>query len=248
METSPPLLLLFDVSQSEVRGKFDALVADDRDMSVDPLGQAEKSKTTILFDGLTFLCDWSVDQPNVASSKKIFSTIGDDMFRGAMGLALHPHIGQGFRIPEIAKAFLALGASLAKQLGATGVFWRPAALQTGPDYFVEVVDSYVSGGVFPVLPIVDFEFEDDEGGLRSNGLDLFCGQEFEIQSDQMERQELIRRAIRLAHDLATNGAVEDEQDVPDIDPDNVIHLTPNNSGNLLICRIKSNAEQIVTLG
>ena len=248
METSPPLLLLFDASQSEVRSKFDALVARDCNMSVDPLGQAEKSKTTILCDGLTFLCDWSVGQPNVASSKKIFSTIGEEMVHSAMGLALHPHIGLGLRIPEIAKAFLSLGASLARQLGATCVFWRPAALQTGPDYFVEVVDSYLSGGVFPVLPIVDFEFDDEERVLRSNGLDLFCGQEFEIQSDQMERPEIIRRAIRLAHDLATNGAVEDEQDVPDIDPDNVIHLSPTNRGNLLICRIKSNAEQIVTLG
>ncbi|MGC1468729.1 MAG: hypothetical protein WA793_05035 [Sphingorhabdus sp.] len=231
-----------------MRSKFDALVVGDRNMSVDPLGQAEKSKTTILFDGLTFLCDWSVSQPNVASSKKIFSTISDDMFRGAMGLALHPHIDQGLRIPEIAKAFLALGASFAKQLGAIGLLWRPASLQIDPDYFVEVVDSYLSGGVFPVLPIVDFEFEDAEGVLRSSGLHLFCGQEFEIQSDHMERQELIRRAIRLAHDLATNGAVEEEQDVPDIDVGKIIRLTPNTSGNLLKCQINSNVEQIVTLG
>lgn len=248
MELSPPLLLLFDVSQAELRDKFDALVANSPHLSIDPLGQAGKSRTTIVVDGLTFLCDWNVTHADMSNSRKIFSTIGEEMVQSAMGLALHPHIGEGFRIPEIAKAFLALGASLARQLGATGVFWRPAALQTGPDYFVEVVDSYLSGGVFPVLPIVDFEFDDEERVLRSNGLDLFCGQEFEIQSDQMERPEIIRRAIRLAHDLATNGAVEDEQDVPDIDPDNVIHLTPNNSGNLLICRIKSNAEQIVTLG
>jgi hypothetical protein len=103
-------------------------------------------------------------------------------------------------------------------------------------------------GVFPVLPIVDFEFDDVDNMLRSNGLDLFCGQEFELRSDQLERPDLVRRAIRLAHDLAINGAVEDEQDVPDIEPESVIHLAPNADGTVLQCRIKSNAEQIVTLG
>jgi hypothetical protein len=62
----------------------------------------------------------------------------------------------------------------------------------------------------------------------------------------MDRQELIRRAIRLAHDLAINGAVEDAQEVADIDPDHVIELRP--SDTLLKCRIKSGREPIVTLG
>lgn len=165
-----------------------------------------------------------------------------------MGLALHPHVKEGLRIPEIAQAFLSLGASLAEHLGAIGVVWRPAALQTDTDYFVEVVESYSSGGVFPVLPIIDFVFDDKERILRSNGLGLLCGQEFELMSDTMDRQNMIRRAIRLAHDLAINGAVQDEQIVPDIEPDNVIHLAPNDNGALLQCRIKSNSEQIVTLG
>lgn len=217
-------------------------------MSIDPLGQAEKSRTTVVVDGLTVLCDWNAPRADLANSRKIFSTIGEEMVHSAMSLALHPHIGAGFGIPEIASAFLSLGALLAKQLSAVGVVWQPSALHTGTDYFVEVVESFAAGGVFPVLPIVDFEFDDVEGVVRSKGLNLFCGQEFEIQSDRMERQELIRRAIRLAHDLATNGAVEDVQDVPDIDPDNVIHLSPNANGALLMCRIKSNTEQIVTLG
>jgi hypothetical protein len=248
LEPSPPLLLLFGVPQSEVRARFDALVAESPNISVDPLGSTEKSRTTIVFDGLTFLCDWSVRLANASGSRKIFSTISDDMVGSKMGFALHPHVKEGLRIPEIAKAFLALGASLAKRLGAISVVWQPAALQTDTDYFVEVVDSYSSGGVFPVLPIIDFVFDENGHILRSNGLGLLCGQEFELQSDTMDRQDMIRRAIRLAHDMATNGAVADEQNVPDIDPDKVIHLAPGASGALLQCRVKSKTGQIVTLG
>ncbi len=248
MELSPPLLLLFGISQSEVRSKFDALLADSADIVVDGLGQAERSRTTLVCDGVTVVCDWNVGQGNVASRKKIFSTINDDMVRSAMAISLHPHVGDGLKIPAIGKMFLSLGASFARQLSAIAVVWQPSALQTDTDYFVEVVDSYLSGGVFPVLPVVDFEFDDVDNMLRSNGLGLFCGQEFEFRSDQLERPDLVRRAIRLAHDLAINGAVEDEQDVPDIEPESVIHLAPSVDGTVLHCRIKSNAEQIVTLG
>lgn len=248
MEVDPPLLLLFGISQSEVRSKFDAFLADSADIAVDGLGQAERSRTTLVCNGVTFVCDWNVGLANVPNRKKIFSAINDDIVRSAMAMSLHPHVGDGLKIPAIGKLFLSVGASLARQLSAIAVVWQPSALQTDTDYFAEVVDSYLSGGVFPVLPIVDFEFDNVNNMLRSNGLGLFCGQEFELRSDRVERADLIRRAIRLAHDLAINGAVEEEQDVPDIDPEYVIHLAPNADGNVLQCQIMSNAEQIATLG
>lgn len=247
MEASPPLLLLFDISQSQVRKKFDRLVAGSPTIAIDLMDQAEKHRTTLLFNGLTFLCDWNIAPGEAIVRRKIFSTIGDDSVRAAIGLSLHPHIAEGLRMPEIAKAFLALGASLASQLGAIAVVWQPAALQADTGYFVEVVASYADGGVFPVLPIVDFLFDASGGLLRSNGLQPFCGQEFELQAEQMDRQELIRRAIRLAHDLATNGAVEEAQEVADIDPDFCIQLLPSEDAGLLKCRIKRGAGQIVTL-
>lgn len=248
MELNPPLLLLFGISQSEVRLKFDAILADSADIAVDELGQPDRSRTTLVCDGVTVVCEWNVGQVNGANRKKIFTAINDDMVSSAMAISLHPHVGDGLKIPAIAKVFLSIGASLARQLSAIAVVWQPSALQTDTDYFAEVVDSYLSGGVFPVLPIVDFEFDNVDNMLQSNGLGLFCGQEFELRSDRLERPDLIRRAIRLAHDLAINGAVEEEQDVPDIDPESVIHLAPNTDGTLLQCQIISNAEQIVTLG
>lgn len=211
------------------------------------MDQAEKRRTTLLFNGLTFLCDWNVAPGKAGVRRKVFSTIGDDCVRAAIGLSLHPHIAEGLRMPEIAKAFLSLGASLASQLGAVAIVWQPTALQTDTGYFAEVVAFYADGGVFPVLPIVDFVFENSNGLLRSNGLYPFCGQEFELQAERMGHQELIRRAIRLAHDLATNGAVEEAQEVADIDPGFCIQLLPCEDAALLKCRIKSDAGYIVTL-
>lgn len=248
MELIPPLLLLFDLSQSEARARLDRLVAESADLAIDSMGHTGKSGTTVIYSGLTFACDWNVAPMESANRRMVFSTIREEAIRTALGVSLHPHVEQGFRIPEIAKAFLALGARFAKQLGAISVVWQPASLQTDTDYFAETVESYASGGVFPVLPIVDFIFDDADQMLRSNGLGLFCGQEFELRADDMERQDMIRRAIRLSHDLATNGAVEDRQYVADIDADNVMQLCPSEDGRLLECRVKSATGQIVTLG
>lgn len=247
MEASPPLLLLFDISQSQLRKKFDRLVADSPTVALDLMDQGEKHRTTLLFNGLTFLCDWNVAPGEAGVRRKVFSTLGDDSVRAAIGLSLHPHIAEGLRMPEIAKAFLSFGASLASQMGAVAIVWQPTALQTDTGYFAEVVASYADGGVFPVLPIVDFIFDAAQGLLRSNGLHPFCGQEFELQAERMEQQELIRRAIRLAHDLATNGAVEDAQKVADIDPDFFIQLRPSEDASLLQCRVEAGSSHIVTL-
>lgn len=248
MELSSPLLLLFDVSQLEVRSKFDAFVAQNDRISIDPLGLAEKSRTLIVSDGLTLECVWTVSQPNTEEYRKIFSTISDESIRSLMGLTLHPHLEGGLKIPEIARAYLALGGMLAKHLGAISVMWKPAGLQTGVDYFVESVELYASGGVFPVLPTIDFAYGEEGNVLRSKGAAFFCDQEFELRSEQLDHHSLMRRAIRFAHDLATKGAVEDAQNVPDMDFDKVIQLLPSADGTLLRCCIVSKSDKVLTLG
>lgn len=247
MDRYPPLLLLCDVSQVELRVKFGTFLSENENVFLDPLGRAGSSGYTILFNGLTLICESSDRPAGLRSCRRVFSSVSDDIVRSFVGVKLHPHLGDGLRLPEVAKQFLGFGALLAKGLGAVGVLWNPSKLLSDTSYFVETVEAYSNGGVFPVLPLVDFAFDGASNLLRSNGLDLFCGQEFELKANQFDRQEIIRRAIRLTHDLATNGAVEDAQDVPDIDPGHVIELVPSDDNALLHCRIKSKSDEIVTL-
>ena len=246
MEIAPTLLLLFEVSQEEVRSRFDELLSKSTDID---LGQAERSGdsgSVLVFRGLTFQCEWNPKGTLVSERRKVFSTLCDEAVRSVLAVSPHAHIAGGLAVPEIAKVFLQFGAICALTLGAVAVVWRSTALQSSADYFAEVVESYVAGGVFPVLPIVDFAFE-ESGLVRSKGLMEFCGQEFELRSDLSDQHELIRRAIRLAHDLATNGAVESSQDVPDLDVSYLMRLAPSDDGKLLHCRIISKTEQIVTV-
>jgi len=246
LEISPSLSLLFEVPQSEVRTRLDELVSTQADIHFDQMERLGDAASVLIFNGLTFDCDFNPESVLKPERRKVFSTLGDDAICSALAISLHSHIEHGLVVPEIAEAFLNFGAVCARNLQASAVVWQPTGLQTDTGYFLEVVQSYVDGGVFPVLPIVDFIAE-KPGYLRSKGLADFCGQEFELQSGQLDQQELIRRAIRLAHDLATNGSIDDSQEVADLDPANLIHLEPSDDGMLLHCRIASKSEQIEPL-
>lgn len=246
MEIAPTLLLLFEVSQEEVRSKFDELLSKSTGIQLGQVGRTGDGSSVLLFRGLTFQCEWNPRGALVSGRRKVFSVLSDEAVRSVLAVSPHEDIAGGLAVPEIAKVFLQFGAICARILGAVAVVWRSTALQSNTDYFIEVVESYAAGGVFPVLPIVDFAFE-EPGRVRSKGLMEFCGQEFELRSDLLDQHELIRRAIRLAHDLATNGAVESSQDVPDLDVACLMRLVPSDDDKLLQCRIISKTEQIVSL-
>jgi len=245
LEISPSLLLLFEVPHSEVRTKLDELVSKQADIHFDQMERLGDAGSVLVFNGLTFDCDFNPELALRPGRRKVFSTLGDEAICSVLAISLHSHIKRGLVVPEIAKAFLNFGAICARNLEASAVVWRPTGLQTDTGYFVEAVQSYVDGGVFPVLPIIDFVA--GPASLRSNGLADFCGQEFDLQSDQLDQQELIRRAIRLAHDLATNGSIDEAQEVADLEPAYLMHLLPCDDGMLLHCRITSKSEQIVPL-
>ncbi|HEX4873943.1 MAG TPA: hypothetical protein VFV06_03490, partial [Sphingorhabdus sp.] len=160
MEIAPTLLLLFEVSQEEVRSKFDELLSKSTDID---LGQAERSGdsgSVLVFRGLTFQSEWNPKGALVSERRKVFSALCDEAVRSVLAVSPHAHIAGGLAVPEIAKIFLQFGAICARTLGAVAVVWRSTALQSSTDYFAEVVESYAAGGVFPVLPIVDFAFEE----------------------------------------------------------------------------------------
>ena len=88
-----------------------------------------------------------------------------------------------------------------------------------------------------MLVTVDFEYKDEERTLLSSGLAWFSGQEIELNGGGLKGQDLVRRAVRLVHDIATNGAVNAHRLVPDLDSNRLIELTPMAEGDVLRCEI-----------
>jgi hypothetical protein len=163
----------------------------------------------------------------------------------ALSVNLNSDLQGGERVTPIAKVMLAFGARLARELSAVAVMWTPGKIVSDPIFFAENVESYAKGEVFPVLVTVDFDYENDERTLRSIGLAWFSGQEFELRGCDLHGQDLVRRAVRLVHDIGTNGAVSVRQNVPDLNLENVIEMTPTQDGEVLLCEIISKSDSIM---
>lgn len=186
---------------------------------------------------------WSEETPALAGYRSVFF---DPMVSGKLShlsINLTENLAGGERVAPVATALLAFGASIASRLSAYAVMWTPGKIVSDPAFFAQSVESYAKGEVFPVLVTVDFDYNDDERALRSSGLMWFSGQEIEVSGCGLQGQDLVRRAVRLVHDIATNGAVVVQQQVPDLDPDKRIALIPNPDGDILHCEIYSKVEK-----
>ena len=195
----------------------------------------------IIQDGsLGYEIDWSETLPNFSGYRSVFFEPQLSVMRTILSVSLSEHLEGGARVAPVAQALLAFGARLATTLSADAVVWNPGKLLSQPAFFVDSVESYVNGGVFPVLVAVDFEYSDDECRLRSTGLSWFSGQEIELSGANLRGQDLTRRGVRLVHDIAVNGPVMAPQKVPDIDDTLQIDLIPlMGPSNLLQCDVLS---------
>lgn len=119
-----------------------------------------------------------------------------------------PHLAAGASMPPVVRACTQLALSLADHCEAQAIVWVPGRFALSPAYFAEVAGEWLAGGPFPALgytALVPLR----EGGLTSEGLEFFIGQEIEIASSPGdERQNLARLAVRAIDALVRHGAVE----------------------------------------
>lgn len=150
---------------------------------------------------------------------------------GLVGLAPGPHLSGGTRSLIVARALTGLGASLAKELGnVQGFFWLPSLSVTGSEFFTSSIDAWIAGGPFPALGLAAFRVEKD-GGLESVGLSFFTGQELVLSKELADDPaSATRLAMRLMHQLAMHGTLEEAQLVTG--PDGAqLKLEPDASGS-----------------
>lgn len=116
-----------------------------------------------------------------------------------------PHLLGGGAMLPVVRCLAWLGACLAVLPGTRAVAWHSARCWSSPQHFRDVVSRWMEGGAFPgfglaaLMPIAD-------GGLQSEGLNLFIGQELRIEPElAADRAAGAKIALRLMHLLVENG-------------------------------------------
>jgi hypothetical protein len=244
VERQSPLYLLFTWSAGEViAGVEDLLRSSDRRIAKS-LPPASHSDYGLVWNGLQFTfsaSDWPVQ---AGDAQAIFCSKIDESNGASFALNFSDHVAGGNRIPELAKAFLQFAAILTKHLGPARLYWTPANLLVSPDYFVDSVTDYAEGGAFPVLSTIDLAWQQEEDALQTTGLDWFAGQEIRCAQVNADRQNWLRRVVRLVHDIATNGPMIADQNVPDLDESRRVSLVVEDGG-LVMCTLLGSEMEVV---
>ena len=98
-------------------------------------------------------------------------------------------------------------ANLAQLEGVKAVAWHPARAISEAGYFRTSVLRWIEGGAFPGLGLTALVPTDD-GGLESEGLALFTGQELRMRPEVvMDRAEASKIALRLLNWLVEHGRI-----------------------------------------
>jgi hypothetical protein len=118
-----------------------------------------------------------------------------------------PHLaGAGAMIPVV-RTMAAIASTLARELGALAVCWEPAGSWMDVQYFSRVIAGWSAGGAFPALGLTGIERMHD-GGVESDGLAFFVGQELRIESRRGEAPaDTVKLATRVIDHLVNNGAI-----------------------------------------
>ncbi len=171
----------------------------------------------VLADGLTF--DLSGLAPAIGHSlpERAYCFDMPPGFDGsgleAISLTPGPHLSGGGRMMPVVRAMAGLAANLCALPGLVAVAWHPARSWIGPRYFTSIIGNWLEGGVFPGLGLVGLATVAD-GGMQSEGLSFFTGQELRIEPELTEdRAGAAKIAVRLIDRLIEHGRLETAETV-----------------------------------
>jgi hypothetical protein len=150
----------------------------------------------------------------------------------AVTLCLGPHLAGGHALPPVVRSLASLAAALSAIEGVQAVAWHPARSWCGARYFREGVLRWVEGGVFPGLGLTALAVTPD-GGMQSEGLALFAGQDRRIEPELMlDKAAAAKIGVRRIDYLVVAGPIEAPQRLagPDGQP---LRLEPSANGRFV---------------
>jgi len=236
--------LLFQAGRRPDRAAVRELAARERDFAVslepdlapgpDPSGRGDWIELVI--HGLTFdLTGLAPRQPAPPPEAGHFyglePTIGARNLE-AVTLVPGPHLAGGQQLLPVLRSHALLAARLAALPGVVAVAWHAARSWSAPEFFRGNVLRWIDGGAFPALGLAALSTT-ESGGMVSEGLALFTGQELELDARLAEdRADAARIALRLMHWLVENGAVDQRETLTGPSGE-LLHLEPSPNQRLI---------------
>ena len=215
--------LVFRAGSRPSRAELRELAARDREFAIslepelppitDPEGRTEWVE--LVMHGLTFDLSGLAPRDDMAmpEAAHLFG-LPRDLARQAleaMTLVPGPHLAGGRMLLPVLRSHALLAARLTALPGVVAVAWHPARSWSAPEYFRNTVLRWIEGGAFPGLGLAALA-PAGQGGLVSEGLSLFTGQELMLdQGLAQDRASGARIALRLMHWLVENGTLEAEE-------------------------------------
>ena len=237
-EDTAPLTLLTNLEASKLAENLRLLMATTGEMKLTQIGAVSGSTFEVAYCGVTFLISISQENGNLSGLKEIFCSFDSLQIQSGVNIALGAHVAGGERVPAIVRTFLDMAQKLGALCKAVATVWRPAAIVSGFEYFEQAVSGYLTGGAFPVLAMVNFK-SGTEGVITTNGLATLSGQELQIECGTMDEADMMQRVMRVAHDLAVNGPVNEHLSLDGMDVGEKLKLEPSSGAGLLKVTIES---------
>ncbi len=126
-------------------------------------------------------------------------------------LAPGPHLLGGGLLLPVVRTLAWLGTLLTQLPQIAAVAWHPARSFSEPVYFRTSVLAWIDGGAFPGLGLTALA-PTPAGGLQSEGLSVFTGQELELSPELVpDKAEGSKIALRLLHWMIEHGRVTESQ-------------------------------------
>lgn len=228
--------LLSAASFADLREMWRSVDFDRLGITFDDGSNPASVSGSLLFSGVAF--SYALQScPPPAATHHIFCNADLSDIQSAVHIDLGPAVASGRIVPAIVKALLELGDVLGRNLGIKAVFWSPAAVVSGYDYYAEAVAQYAQGAAFPALLCVGFDMS-TIGTVQTTGLAWLCDQELTFTHPPLPMHEAMRYVVRLVHDLATQGAYDRALELPGLHADEVVVVTPSpDQGKVNACLV-----------
>ena len=191
----------------------------------------------LLCDGLTF--DLTGLAPGRSATPPEIRNRLDlpDDFRESTGeprcILPGPHLSGGINSIPVVRVMFILIAELASTIPAVcAIFWPPSGTMIGPEFFRATAESWDAGGAFPAQVLTAFKRMND-GGLQSEGLAFFTGQEIRIEPGSVgDHSTATQLAGRLVQQLVQHGPLSQTEEV--MAPDgSQMRLEPSGNGKFV---------------
>lgn len=234
--------LLSAASCADLKEMWQSVDFDRLGITLDDGSNPGSASGSLLFSGVAF--SYALQAcPAPAATHHIFCNADLTDIQSAVHIDLGPAVASGRIVPAIVQAMLELGDVLGRNLGIKAVFWSPADVVSGYDYYAEAVAQYAEGAAFPALLCVGFDMS-TIAIVQTTGLAWLCDQELTFAYPQLPAHEAMRYVVRLVHDLATQGPYDRALELPVLHADEVVVVTPSPDQGTINARLVVGKEAI----